>query len=159
MQQFFTDKIAKRFWSKVKILGQNDCWEWQAGRVKDGYGQFNPTHDKVIPAHRYSFFISGQKLKPGQVVMHSCDNPPCCNPAHLSGGTRKQNQQQMIARNRRCSPIGEVHPASRLKEKDVLAIRVAVASGKATQAAEAKKYGVSQVCISALVRRKTWKHL
>jgi len=31
---------------------------------------------------------------------HRCDNPPCCNPAHLYVGTRKQNIADAVERKR-----------------------------------------------------------
>lgn len=31
---------------------------------------------------------------------HTCDNPPCCNPAHLYVGTRKQNVADAVERRR-----------------------------------------------------------
>jgi hypothetical protein len=45
------------------------------------------------------------------VVMHSCDNPPCCNPAHLSAGTVRDNALDMIAKGRANPPRGELHPS------------------------------------------------
>jgi hypothetical protein len=32
--------IADRFWAKVKIAGEDQCWEWTATRHKRGYGCF-----------------------------------------------------------------------------------------------------------------------
>lgn len=38
---YFTTKQIERFWSKVAITDDPDaCWEWQAGKDKDGYGIF-----------------------------------------------------------------------------------------------------------------------
>jgi hypothetical protein len=34
------------------------------------------------------------------LVMHSCDNPPCCNPDHLSLGTHLQNMAECRAKDR-----------------------------------------------------------
>ena len=32
--------------------------------------------------------------------MHSCDNPICCNPKHLSKGTHKDNSDDKVRKNR-----------------------------------------------------------
>lgn len=83
-----------RFWSKVQ-RGPS-CLEWQAGRFHRGYGQFNAgrfhngTQDTRY-THRVAYQLCRGDIPSGLVVMHTCDNPPCCNPAHLVLGTQGAN--------------------------------------------------------------------
>ena len=42
-----------------------------------------------------------------EVVRHACDNPPCCNPLHLLGGTHADNVADKVRRGR--VPRGETH--------------------------------------------------
>ena len=94
----FTEKEKIEFWSKVNIKSENDCWEWKLSLFKNGYGQVTIKQKKYY-AHRVAYIIAhGEITKP--VIMHSCDNPICCNPNHLSQGTQKENLSGAIERNR-----------------------------------------------------------
>lgn len=88
-----------RFWSKVQRLGDDDCWEWQGKRDKDGYGQFCIRRD-VYVASRVAFTLSKRPLLPDELACHECDNPPCCNPAHLRADDQSGNRLDAILRNR-----------------------------------------------------------
>jgi hypothetical protein len=69
-------------------------------------------------------------LPPSDVeVMHSCDNPPCCNPNHLSLGTRKQNAEDMAAKKRAAPQAGRANNNVRLSVADVEEIKSLVARG------------------------------
>lgn len=95
---------AEGFWSRVKVEGPMDCWEWQSYRNEHGYGSFAPNgrgSPKVL-THRWSYATAHglDVLKMDGIVRHTCDNPPCVNPAHLLIGTQADNMQDMRLRGR-----------------------------------------------------------
>jgi hypothetical protein len=90
---------AARFWSKVdRSGGPTACWPWIAGG-RHGYGAFSIA-DRPYPAHRIALLMSGAALGDDQLACHRCDNPPCCNPAHLFPGTNADNVADMWAKGR-----------------------------------------------------------
>jgi hypothetical protein len=89
----------KRFWKKVNILGENDCWNWLGSKNKDGYGHVG-RNKKNITASKYAWNITYGEIPDGMCVLHKCDNPTCVNPNHLYLGTRKQNSKDTKDRNR-----------------------------------------------------------
>lgn len=95
--------LEQRFWSKVKVAGPDECWEWISPEVhKFGYGDFriyvNQKGQHNL-AHRYVLELAGVDIK-DKVVMHKCDNPPCVNPAHLEVGTQSDNMRDALAKGR-----------------------------------------------------------
>jgi hypothetical protein len=75
------------------------CWEKQGFRHKEGYGTMS-YRGKGHRAHVLAFKLMRGPVPSGMVVMHMCDNPPCCNPAHLKLGTRAENNKDMHAKGR-----------------------------------------------------------
>lgn len=99
-----TDIISDRFWRKVERRGSDECWAWTGGQTGNGYGTFKMPKMRyvTVSAHRLAHFLhNGAWPADGLVVRHSCDNPLCCNPAHLDAGTQGQNIQDQYDRNRR----------------------------------------------------------
>lgn len=92
---------AERFWQRIDRGGGPDaCWPWTGARCPSGYGRVKILGRCRSP-HRFALEWHIQDLVPtGLVVMHSCDNRLCCNPAHLSIGTYKDNAQDAARKGR-----------------------------------------------------------
>ena len=88
-----------RFWAQLQKGGEDDCWQWTGTTNDDGYGKIG-VNGKKVGAHRYSYELHNGPIPEGMHVLHSCDNPGCANPKHLSIGTHKQNMEQRDARGR-----------------------------------------------------------
>lgn len=115
--------IVQRFWPKVDRREPHECWPWTASTNPHGYGQIK-VRDKLQRAHRVAYWLTHGVWPP--VVRHTCDNPPCCNPAHLLPGTQSENRQDMYDRGRasggRTSRRGADHPMAKLTQDDVAEI-------------------------------------
>lgn len=94
----------RRFWEKVDRKGPNDCWLWTAAKFKKtdrqmGYGRFDGSGPFTY-AHRSAWILTNGPIPDGKLVMHTCDVPLCCNPAHLKLGTHEDNMRDMHAKGR-----------------------------------------------------------
>ena len=141
-----------------RVLKTEGCWEWQSGTDADGYGLFMGDVLGVTfkRAHRFSWaFHNNQIIPEGMEILHSCDNPRCVNPEHLSLGTSAQNQQYKWTKGRGNPNKGTSHWKCKLTEDQVREIR----SSKETQKVLAERYGMHQEGISCVIRRKSWKHI
>ena len=97
--------LLQRLLNKIEINTTTNCWEFQGGRNNLGYGMIRDDK-KMRTAHRVSYEEHSQtKIPKHLVVMHSCDNPCCVNPQHLSLGTRKDNTRDMLQKGR-ANPFG-----------------------------------------------------
>ena len=157
-----TGSPIERFWAKVAVGDPDQCWEWQGSRDRTGYGHIY-IDGRLRPAHRYALHLAtGLSLDSELVACHACDNPPCCNPAHLFAGTQSENITDMWRKGRGRRPEttvrGADHPASKLNDRAVRLIRERHASG-ARQVDLALEFGVSKRLILKVVKREAWKHV
>jgi hypothetical protein len=146
----FSPLDAARFWSKVDVGSPDTCWPWKGGG--NLYGEFKHG-GKTLRAHRVAYVMVYGAVADGVVIRHACDNPACCNPAHLSPGTHAQNVRDRVERKR--SALGERSGRAILTESQA---REILASTE-TAAALAVRFGVSKYTIYSLLQGKSWKHL
>ena len=138
----FKPKDILRFWQKVYIRRLDECWPWLASTLGGGYGGFSH-QDKMLGAHRVAYHLAHGPIPPGLCVLHHCDNPPCCNPAHLKVGTQADNIRDRDNRGRGRQASGERNGNAIHSDAFVAqVIRDYSASGRSI-AATARKYGIS----------------
>jgi hypothetical protein len=176
----------ERFWAKVDIRGDGECWEWRGARDRKGYGRvWLP--QRMVLAHRAAWELARAAIPEGMHILHHCDHPPCCNPAHLFLGSNADNvadkvRKQRQARGERSGththpervPRGDRHfsrmcperlargergGSAKLTQEDVEMIRYAYSTGRFTQRDIATCYAINQAHVSLIVRGKCWKHV
>jgi hypothetical protein len=144
-----SQRYVRYFWAQVdQSGGPLACWPWvgQGGHDSAGYGQarFIGWTRKV---HREAYRLTHPDFDPELDVLHTCDNPPCCNPRHLFAGTALDNLRDAAAKGR----LGK----KPLTWPKVRAIRAESAAG-ASQGTLSRRYGVSQAMVSYIVNNLQW---
>lgn len=150
--------LEARFWDKVSIpTDPKACWVWVAGKHPSGYGMIGVPGGKHKYAHRLSLeFATGQFIPHGMMVLHSCDNPSCVNPAHLSIGTAAENSADAMSKGR--TPRGERAGHAKLSDNDVRGIRWLMSEGSKLSDV-ARQFKVTPGTISCIRDRITWRHI
>lgn len=144
--------LWERFWANVERLSPAECWVWTGLRVS-GYGQIR-AGNKQKGAHRISYEWAKGPIPPGMFVMHSCDNPACVNPNHLSVGTPGDNSRDAAAKGRMAR--GKRHGMARLTEEYVREIK-ASPRRRSSVTYFANKFGVGRDSIYSVYWGETWK--
>jgi hypothetical protein len=145
------------FWSRVDVRGPDECWTWSRGGNKRGYGTVRMKRG-VISAHRLAYMLTHGEIPADLCVCHTCDNPLCCNPAHLWVGTQLDNVADMVAKGRGLGR-GEASHRAKLREPEVLEIRRKYKRGHVGYGRLAEEYGVKPATIAEIIKRKTWSHI
>lgn len=141
------------FWKFVDRAGGDDaCWPFTGFIRPDGYGSVHWDGKSRYP-HRVAYALAGNDLAAGRVVRHTCDNPSCCNPAHLLIGSHKDNMQDAVRRGRIAT--GERQGAAKLTRENVGTIRKRIAEGISLRRIGAE-FGVSWYPIFCIKHGRTW---
>ena len=91
---------VERFNKCVQRDEASGCLLWVKSKSPSGYGKFrlNGKHER---AHRVAFIMGGGELSAEKPqVLHSCDNPACCEFTHLRAGDQGENHRDKAWKNR-----------------------------------------------------------
>jgi hypothetical protein len=140
--------IEEHFWSKVNITDFFECWDWLGYRNNLGYGRLS-FKGRMTLAHRLSYTLSVGNIPDGLLCLHRCNNPACCNPAHLYIGTDQDNTNDKVKAHRQYA---------KLSEKQVVEIIRLLKTG-ATQRDIADRFSTSRANIATINTGLTWKYI
>lgn len=128
--------LMQRVWARIDVRGPDECWPWTAGRTSTGYALIR---DRDASTRSVARLLMGDP--PGLHILHSCDNPPCCNPRHLRAGTHFDNMQDRRSRGRYV-----------FQRKLTPEQREAIVGDPRTHALIAADYGITRGYVSMLKR-------
>lgn len=111
------------FWGRAE-RSPSGCLVWTGTLTSTGYGRVW-FYGKDERAHRVAYMLATGEDAAGRVIRHTCDNPPCIEPAHLLAGTLGDNNRDTVARGRHWIPssVGENNRMAKLTAVDVELIR------------------------------------
>lgn len=142
----------KRFMDKVEVT--DGCWEWKAAKKGVGYGAFYFL-GALRGAHRVSLYLfKGMPIDTNLDAMHSCDNPSCVNPSHLSYGTRGENMRDAASKGRTVNVNdwrGTKNPKSKLTNESRKELEKRILNGDRTKQI-AEEFGLSTVRVQQIAR-------
>jgi hypothetical protein len=145
---------AEQFWGLVERGAAGECWPWLGSVDRDGHGRVY-WQGRHTGAHRVAFGLAqGQPVLPGVVIRHRCDNPACCNPAHLVIGTHTDNVRDRVAAGH--SATGERNGRAKLTEHLAQRVRE-LAAGGVSLSALARLLGVDRAAVRRIVNGKAWR--
>lgn len=139
-----TETVADRLCKRLHLTSSG-CWEWLGYCNVDGYGQINIGLGRFL-THRVTWVMVHGQIPKGMKILHICDNPPCCNPAHLWLGTNADNSADMVAKGRAATP------GAKLTSNQVEAIR----ADARIQREIAIDYGITRQNVSLIKRGEIW---
>lgn len=98
-------KLQERLFRYIeKVPG--GCWIWRGRTDTGGYGSVT-RNNRPERVHRHIYTLMCGPIPAGLHVLHKCDIPSCCNPAHLWIGTHADNMADMARKGRSRRPYSK----------------------------------------------------
>jgi hypothetical protein len=168
------ERFAEIFWSRVERGADGDCWTWRGTRHWTGYGVIQRL-GRQYRTHRMAWMLANHRDVPeGMLVCHTCDNRPCCNPAHLWIGTCADNLRDCAAKGRNilqvdptrapvlvkpsCRSIGARNGMAKLTDESVRVLRQLRAEGWRVKDI-AQLAGLNKNHLGEVLSGKKWGHV
>jgi hypothetical protein len=133
--------------ARMKVDPATGCWLWTRCKNAKGYGYFcinRKRENAHHRAHRAIWEIVKGPIPVGYFVCHRCDQPSCLNPDHLFLGTAEDNSHDMMRKECHCAKLDKAQ-----------AMEIFNSSEMGSKLA--KKFGVTQTCISGIRHGKIYK--
>lgn len=154
-------RSSRAIWDRVERNGPvplhrpelGPCWVWLGAIQSQGYGTVHVAGGQVY-VHRLSFMVdTGILLTSSTMVLHHCDNPPCCRPSHLFSGTSADNTADAVSKSRVARGVGL--PQAKLTEAAVVEIKRSLRDGvRGLDLAD--HFGVTQQAICDIKHGRNW---
>jgi len=151
-------------WSKVDKRGEDKCWDWKGFKNHDGYGR-TWINDKGYYAHRVIYSLvypntitlnAPLSQDDSGFLLHTCDNPSCCNPKHLWVGTHADNMADKVAKGRSPDFSGGKGPRCKLTMDQAKEARLLRKTGM-TIPQLMEKFELSRASMKTLLRGDSYK--
>ena len=151
-------------WSKVDKRGEDKCWDWKGFKNHDGYGR-TWINDKGYYAHRVIYSLvypntitlnAPLSQDDSGFLLHTCDNPSCCNPKHLWVGTHADNMADKVAKGRSPDFSGGKGPRCKLTMDQAKEARLLRKTGM-TIPQLMEKFELSRASMKTLLRGGSYK--
>jgi hypothetical protein len=149
--------LEQRFWEKVDKRVPDECWLWKGACNPNKYGHLR-VGKKEITASRIAWILTNGPIPEGLCVLHSCDNPPCCNPLHLFLGTNLDNVRDKEKKGRGIYVNGERCGMSKLTTEKIIEIRK-MHKGGLSGIKLAAIFGIGKSEIYNIINHNNWKHI
>jgi hypothetical protein len=150
-------------WSKIDVKTEDECWNWKGYKNEDGYGR-TWINDCGYYAHRVIYDLvypniitlsAPKNTDETGFILHTCDNPSCCNPKHLWVGNCSENIADKVKKGRSADFSGDKGPNCKLSMAQAQEIRQKRKDGISTKEL-ANQYGVSLSSIKTLLAGKSY---
>lgn len=131
-----------------------ECLPWPYARTKDGYACIHVRGTVTTASRVMCEKVHGEAPSPLHVAAHSCGNGSdgCMNPNHLRWATTEENHADKKGHGTHL--VGSANKSSKLSEDQVREIRSL--HGQLSQAAVARKFGVSASTVRRIQRGIDW---